>query len=216
MMEIRRFISDKLSSNMYLLVETGHALVIDPCEDVSPADGLTVDLILLTHEHYDHISGVGVWKEATGAPVLCSEACARNIESPKRNLARYFPALCEMQTWVRLDRIPDADLNYSCRADKSFRDQTTLTWHGHRLELFELPGHSAGGVGILMDNTLLFSGDSLLPGTETELRFPGGDREAWTRVSIPRIRALDGQLSVYPGHFEPFILDKWRTDNGIF
>ena len=90
MIEIRRYVSGLLSSNMYVLGEGDHALIIDPFEDTAPAQGLTVDTIILTHEHYDHISGVELWKACTGAPVLCSRACAENIQSPKMNLARHF------------------------------------------------------------------------------------------------------------------------------
>ena len=85
-MEIRRYESGLLSSNMYVVVEGHRAIVIDPFDDVSPATGLTIDYILLTHEHYDHISGVNTWKKATGALVLCSKACAENIQNQRRAL----------------------------------------------------------------------------------------------------------------------------------
>ena len=64
MIEIKRYVSGLLSSNMYVISEAGHAIVIDPFEDTTPSEGLTVDCILLTHEHYDHISGVNIWKKA--------------------------------------------------------------------------------------------------------------------------------------------------------
>ena len=131
MMEIRRFESDLLSSNMYLIVEGDHGIVIDPCRDTAPAEGLVIDYILLTHEHYDHISGVPAWKEATRAKVLCSQACGENIQSPRRNLASTFKVFCELQDWVKLDRLPDADPQFSCHADETFEDETVLTWRGH-------------------------------------------------------------------------------------
>lgn len=34
-MEIKRFESDMMASNMYLPSENGHAVVIDPCRDTS-------------------------------------------------------------------------------------------------------------------------------------------------------------------------------------
>ncbi len=204
LMEIRRYESDLLSSNMYLIAENGHALVIDPFRDVSAAEGLTIDRILLTHEHYDHSSGVNLWKAATGAPVFCSEACARHIRDPRKNLSRYFEAFCVLQTWVVLEKLPDADEAYSCEADEIFRDTASLDWQGHALRLFEIPGHSDGSIGILLDNAHFFSGDSLMEQTEIELRLPGGSRKKWETVGAPRLAELPRDLMIYPGHFSPF------------
>ena len=38
-----------------------------------------------------------------------------------------------------------------------------------------------------------------------ELRLPGGSRGDWERVSLPRLSALPEGITVYPGHFEPFV-----------
>ena len=205
-MEIRRYVSDLLESNMYLLVEQGHALVIDPCRDTAPAAGLTVDRLILTHEHYDHISGVNDWKALTGAPVLCSEACAEAIRSPRMNLARIFEDFCALQTWVKLDAMPPSDPDYACEADETFADRLDLSWRGHKLALFALPGHSMGGIGILLDDQSFFSGDSLLENDRIELRLPGGSKRAWREIGEPRLNALPRGLTVYPGHFQAFRL----------
>ena len=204
-MEIRRFVSDLLYSNTYLLVEGNAAIVIDPARDTSPAEGLRIDRILLTHEHYDHISGVNAWKTATGAPVFCSEACAEGMADPRKNLARIFPAFCELQTWVKLASPPDADLKYTAAADGTFADTAAFEWKGHSFSLFSLPGHSPGGAGILVDGDSFFSGDSLMENGPVELRLPGGSRGDWERVSLPRLSALPEGITVYPGHFEPFV-----------
>ena len=203
-MEIRRFESELLLSNMYLLTENGHAIVIDPFADTSCAEGLTVDRIILTHEHYDHISGVNLWKERFHTRVLCSETCAENIQNPRKNLARIFEVFCELQTWVELETIPQADKQYSCTADDVFTDRMNFDWFGHRLDLFEIPGHSAGSIGILADDRYFFSGDSLLEGKDIELRFPGGSRELWESVGRHRLEDIPPGLTVYPGHFKEF------------
>lgn len=205
MMEIRRFESDLLSSNMYLIVEGNHGIVIDPCRDTAPAAGLVIDYILLTHEHYDHISGVLAWKEATGAMVLCSQACGENIQSPRRNLASTFTVFCELQTWVKLDKLPDADSQFSCHADETFEDETVLTWRGHAFKLFALPGHSLGSIGIILDDRYFFSGDTLIEGVQIALRLPGGSKTRWNTIGAPRLAKLPEGLIVHPGHFDSFI-----------
>lgn len=190
---------------MYVIVEGTRAVVIDPFADISPGNGLTVDHILLTHEHYDHISGVNLWKRETAAPVLCSGACAANIQDPRKNLARYFKEFRGLQTWVKLDTVPNFDPDYSCRADASFEDSMTFPWKGHTWRLFELPGHSMGSIGILLDERWFFSGDSLLEHHEIALRLPGGSRKKWKEIGEPRLAALQKGVRVYPGHFEDFL-----------
>lgn len=207
MIEIRRYESKVLSSNMYVVVEGDRAIVIDPSDDVEPAEGLHVECILLTHEHYDHISGVNLWKEETNAPVVCSSACAASIRDPKKNLARYFSVFCELQTWVKADTIPEYDPGYRCEADETFTDRKEFGWLGHRWLLFELPGHSPGSIGILLDGTALFSGDSLIKDCKTNFGAPGGSRKQWETTSVPRLKNLSKDIRVYPGHFGDFIYE---------
>ena len=127
-MEILRYDSGILSSNMYLLRENGHAVVIDPAADTSPGEGLTVDLLLITHEHYDHISGVNAWKERYHAPLMCSEACAARIGNPRKNQARHFDTFYMLQSWMQPGPLPRIDEEYTCEAERTFRDETEFTW----------------------------------------------------------------------------------------
>lgn len=207
-MEIRRYVSDLLASNMYLIVEEDHAIVVDPFRDLSAAEDLKIDLILLTHEHYDHISGVNLWKDEFGTPVLCSKACGDNIRSPRKNLAHFFQMFCELQTWIHLEKIPDFDSEYSCYAETVFECEMSFEWKGHHFRLMEIPGHSQGSIGIILDNNRFFSGDSMFEKKAVELRFPGGSKKQWERISLPRLSLLPVELMVYPGHFSDFLYYK--------
>lgn len=204
-LHILQYVSDLIASNTWVIEEDGFSLVVDPARDLTPGVGIKVEKILLTHEHYDHISGVNEWKNSTGASVLCTAACAEGIGDANKNLAHIFPAFCQLQTWVALDEIPETDRGYTCSADETFDDSLTFDWRGHAFSLFALPGHSPGGCGILVDGEAFFSGDSLLPDQEVQLRLPGGDRTSWEKISLPRLRALPDGITVYPGHFDPFI-----------
>ncbi len=207
-MLIRRFESDLLCSSMYLITEQGHAIVIDPCRNTAMLQDLQIDKIILTHEHYDHISGVNAWKQLTNAPVLCSKNCGENIRSSRKNMARLFEVFCEIQTWMKLDRIPEGDETYTCEADETFEDEMEFNWQGHTFHLFEMPGHSSGSIGILLDNRHFFSGDSLIEGRDIELRFPGGSKELWEKLGAPRLARIPAGVHVYPGHFNEFIYRK--------
>lgn len=206
-MEIRRYVSGFLASNMYVIVEGDHAIVIDPFEDIKPAEGLIIDYIILTHEHYDHISGVNAWKKVRDVPVLCSRSCAENIQDPKKNMAHYFEEFCKLQTWINLDVIPEHDKKYASKANKVFDDEMMFEWAGHQWHLFEMPGHSMGSIGILLDHSAFFSGDSLLENTEISLCLPGGSTKQWREIGFLRLQKIPKGIRVYPGHFDDFILD---------
>lgn len=215
MIEIRRYISDLLFSNMYIIVESGHAIVIDPCQNTAMAGDLMIDKIILTHEHYDHISGVNAWKEKTYASVLCSKICAKNIQSSKNNLANYFKEFCELQTWVELAAIPSSDPDYFCTAEECFEDDLKFGWLGHTFHLFEMPGHSLGSIGIIMDDHYFFSGDSLMENNDIELRMPGGSRKKWSEIGKPRLDRIPKGVMVFPGHFKEFMYEEGGENIGI-
>lgn len=206
-MEIKQFDSGILCSNMYIIEENGHAIVIDPARNILPGKGLDIDYLIVTHEHYDHISGVNDWKMLFHTPLLCSEACAERLGDPRKNRARHFDAFCEMQTWMKLEKLPEIDTEYACRADKTFKDEMTFFWQNHKIRLLEIPGHSPGGIGIYLDEEYFFSGDNLIKDCEVELRFPGGSIKQWLEIGEPCVKAVPKGTRILPGHFESFILD---------
>ena len=191
---------------MFLIIENGHAIVIDPARNTDPGEGLIVDFLIITHEHYDHISGVNVWKERYHVPLLCSETCARRVIDSKKNQALYFDTFCEIQTMVHVASLPEIDTAYTCRANQTFNDEMEFEWQKHLFRLIEIPGHSPGSIGIYVDDCCFFSGDSLLKDTEVELRFPGGSQMCWKKTGEPRIKEVPKGITIYPGHFESFVL----------
>lgn len=210
-MTILSFATPLLSSNMYLLVENRRGIIIDPYDapefvrQVSEACD-SVDYILLTHEHYDHISGSNALRERYGCPVLCSEICGQRIRNPAQNLSRYQEAYMTMQTGepVSEDLLPIEE--YVTYADKIFSGQQELLWEGHTVQLTETPGHSPGSICILVDGKLLFSGDSLLADGVAITRFPGGSRKQYEQITLPYLRGLSRDIPVYPGHYGVFRL----------
>ena len=204
-MVIKRYKTELMSSNMYVIIEGRHALIIDPCNNVKPAANLIVDRILLTHEHYDHISGVNDWKNLTGADVMCSNNCAVNIMNPRKNMSRYFNEFCALQTMFPTKGVSLDISDYVCKADMIFENETSFCWQGHTVTLIEIPGHSLGSIGIYVDESGFLTGDSLFKDCDTELRLPGGSIRKWKEVGEKRIEAIPRGIKVWPGHFDCFV-----------
>lgn len=220
-MEIKQYVTEYLKSNMYLVTENSHAVLIDPSKDEKLAawlgkKGVQLDYILLTHEHYDHINGVNWWKEQyPDAAVMCGEVCAQRIENPRANSSRYFEAFCQIQTWAA-DQKSMPSTEYSAKADKTYTDGFSMAWQGHKFMFWECPGHSPGSVLIFLDETIMFSGDSLMMNNLAATRFPGGSTKIYNEKTLPRIMTLSGKTYVYPGHMKPFFLSDslaWKQNH---
>ena len=213
-MNITKYIPGQAYANMYVLEENNHLIFIDPGIVDIDLTGKTLDYILLTHEHYDHISGVNYWKEKTGAKVVCNEKCAEGIKEPTRNLSFMFKEFCEIQS-VRKIVEPVENLNYSAEADITFEDTYEMVWQGNEIKIFATPGHSAGSESILVKGERLFSGDALFKDYPVTGIFPGSSKQDWQEIGLPRLKALPESIMVYPGHFEEFSLSEyvlWEKD----
>ena len=72
-------------NNAYVLVcpQTNESIIIDapmgPGEALAEAEGTQVKVILITHNHQDHLAGLQEMTEATGAPVACHEDDASTL-----------------------------------------------------------------------------------------------------------------------------------------
>lgn len=196
-----------IDARMYIILENKKALVVDPCVS---EEALTLlkeydmeeILILLTHEHYDHISGVNWLRENfSSVEVLCSDKCAAALPKPSKNLSVYWEILFmgkdeETRGYVRNMNIQP----YSCKADRKFEGEYEMSWEGHSLFLKETPGHSEGSICVLLDERDLFSGDSLVNGHPTITRLPGGSKKEYAEITLPYLQSLNPELLVYPGH----------------
>lgn len=197
-----------INSNMYVLPAGGEALIVDPHVSAEAEQLLTENAVrrctvLLTHEHFDHISGVNRLRELYPCEVVCTEACADALENPRKNAAKYFAALFvgrnaeEQETVKRF-----LDVEYRCKADTTYEGELRLNWNGIELQLLEAPGHSPGGQFILVEERRLFSGDNLVPGEKLITRLPGGNKVAYRERTAPFLRALADDIIVFPGHGE--------------
>ncbi len=122
-----------LDSRMYILKNDQNpkeALIIDPLisdEAISVLETLTHALVLLTHSHYDHISGINWLREIVSITLLCSECCGNKIQDPHKNLAAFSNILIMDKTEEEKALCMDFfELDYSCQPDKTFESEISF------------------------------------------------------------------------------------------
>lgn len=194
-MHFQRLSLGPLRTNCYVLCcETSRrALVIDPGAD-EPAlreavRELEVPLVVATHGHWDHVSGVPWLQEHKGSRFVLHHA--------ERE---------ELKRWR-------AARGLLVRADDFVGEGDRLEVGSVRLQVLHLPGHSPGHL-VLMEASRrwLFTGDLIMKGRTGGANVPGGDPQALVR-SLNRLRAFEGDWTLLPGHFEPTTLAEERLHN---
>jgi len=212
-LKIERVFDEQTTGNCYVLMEGGAALIIDPnriekIEKILEENKVVPEMVLLTHEHGDHISGLNGLREKYDFQTVASSLCSERIGNIRSNLSRIFGVYLIFVTGQRVRDYP----KFTCEpADITFEDRISFTWREHSFEMVHTPGHSPGSSGVYMDGEILFSGDSLFNDREIVVRFDGGSEEDYVTKAAPYYRSLPENTVVYPGHGEKFLLKE-----GIF
>jgi len=159
--------------------------------------GVSVEAILLTHTHFDHIGAVAPVARATGAPVWCPE-----LEVPVlADIMRYVP-------W------PGFGPFESYEADHTVAGGETLQLAGLEIEVLFTPGHSPGHVTYrIADEQAVFSGDVLFAGSIGRTDLPGGDTATLMRTLADLLDLLPDETTVYPGHMGTTTIGRERATN---
>jgi hydroxyacylglutathione hydrolase len=203
--DVRCFTVGQVAENCYVFRREGSdgALIVDPGEEPerilgAVAElGVTVDAILLTHTHFDHIGAVSPVAKATGAPVYCPE-----IE---------VPVLADIMSFVPW---PGFGPYESYDADETVAGGERLELAGFEIDVVFTPGHSPGHVTYaIADEQALFSGDVLFRGSVGRVDLPGGDGPTLLESIRRLLDEFPDETVVYPGHMGMTTLGAERATN---
>ena len=139
--------------------------------DKLDALGLTLEAILLTHGHFDHVGGV------------------KELAAETR---------CDVYLHPDDLRMPPMMTAGPLFYTKPYTEGTRLHLAGLDISVLHTPGHTPGSVCLLVENTI-FSGDTLFEGSCGRTDLPGGDW-ATILKSLKRLAALEGNFWILPGH----------------
>ncbi len=144
--------------------------------------GVTVERIVITHTHWDHIVDAAALRNALEAPLLAHPDAAAKLKSPG-SLAADVP--------YTIDPVA---------VDGHLEEGDTVALGEHTFEVYHLPGHDPAHIVLYSaDDAVMFGGDVLFPGGHGTTEVPGADQATMVR-SIARLLELPDDVTVYPGH----------------
>lgn len=166
------------------------ATVVDPGEDIDKIlevltrHNLTVEQIVITHAHIDHVGGAVRLKRLTGAPI-----CMNQLDLP-------LLKMMEMQAgWLGV-ATPEVSA-----PDVDARDGLALKIAEQSADVLHTPGHTEGSVCVHVPGAqLLLAGDTLFAGSIGRTDLPGGDMRKILRSLKDRLLTLPDATRVVPGH----------------
>ena len=204
-MDVRMLTVGQIAENCFLFRRDGsdRGLIVDPGDEapriLSAIDelGVTIDGILLTHTHFDHIGAVAPIAKQTGAPVWCPE-----IETP---------VLADINSFVPW---PGFGPFESYDADHTVSGGEKLELAGMDIDVIFTPGHSPGHVTFSVPGeAAIFSGDVLFQGSVGRTDLPGGDWETLLESIRTLVDSHPPETTVYPGHMGITTLGAERASN---
>ncbi|NIM03735.1 MBL fold metallo-hydrolase [bacterium] len=186
---VKIFTVGPMEANCYIVYDPDkrEGLIIDPGAEGSRLikfirqKNISINYIVNTHGHPDHVGANRKIKEYTNAPILIHPYDAPLLAKSNSILPLIFPMESS-----------------SPAADTFIKDGDVIECGEMKLKVLHTPGHTPGGISLLLDDSI-FTGDTLFSGSIGRFDLPGGSEEVLLN-SIKKILSLGENLIIYPGH----------------
>jgi glyoxylase-like metal-dependent hydrolase (beta-lactamase superfamily II) len=200
--DVTGYYHEPTGSIAYLVVDpaTNHAAIIDPVLDYDEKAArtstestdailadidqrkLTIDWILDTHPHADHLSALGYLKDRLGAPTAIGDK------------------IVDVQTlWRDIYNEPDFPTD-GRQWDRLFADGDSFTIGSLAARVMFSPGHTLASITYVVGDAVFMHDTLFQPDTgSARCDFPGGDAERHYH-SIMAILALPDETRLFTGH----------------
>ena len=199
---VYKFQWNVIDSNSYIVVCKNEAIIIDPIDSEEFIE-FVKDMrnsfyrVILTHEHFDHIAGLNKLSNLFSCIVYANSACSESIQNEKKNLSAFSNIMILGSKGDKWKQI----MPFVCKAaNVVFHDNLTVKWMDYNIVLVSTPGHSPGSICIIIDESIIFTGDSLLADYNVITRLPGGDKRLYQEQTLPFFKQLPNNIMVFPGH----------------
>jgi len=192
MINIKTFNQNPAQINSYCLRKQSHVVVIDPGFNGDAImkyafnKKLTIDAVLLTHGHFDHIKDIELLAQHYSFDLYISVPDKSLLYHDNQNYASAFNSSFHLPGNLVL---------------KTMKDNETIHLLNESFHCSYTPGHTKGSICIQYQNRL-FSGDTLFTNSigRTDL-FSGNMSDMKQSLRLLK-KTLSNQTIVYPGHGE--------------
>lgn len=190
-MEITVLTVGSVYTNCYIINKEGHnsCLVIDPGDEAEKIAsyikkrGLSCEGILLTHGHFDHITGVSGLVSLVGGKVYACEQERELLLDPNLNASAMVGH------------------EVSLEPDFLLRDGQKIEVAGLEFLVIHTPGHTKGGCCYYSEEEkVLFAGDTIFMESVGRDDFPTGNGRELLDSIRNKILTLPDDINIYPGH----------------
>lgn len=202
-MRVHRFEIGNLANNTYVVWcgQTGRALIVDPVGRGAPflefveRQELSVQYIVYTHAHPDHINGAAAARGRTGARVAAHRRTPRLMRGPIIKITSGFGLFFKP--------VPP---------DMLLEDGDDITIGGVTLRVLYTPGHTPDSL-CLAGHGVVFTGDLIMQDGVGRTDLPGGSLQKLRHSIREKILPLGDNTILYPGHGPETTAGRERNNN---
>ena len=192
MIQIKEIVNSVFTSKSYIIYKNTEekAWLVD-IGDIEPVlvfckeRGLTINGVLLTHGHFDHIYGLkSLMMHFPDCRVYSTEYCRKALASDKLNLSRYHGNIIVYDG-------ENVNVVHECERMTLFKGEPEMLF-------YETPGHNPGCLTMVMGD-YIFTGDAYIPEVGVNTQPPHADKEL-AKQSLQRIMKLTEGRIILSGH----------------
>ena len=169
----------------------------DKIMDVISSKELSLEYIILTHGHFDHILGANMLKEKTRAKIAIHELDLEYLEDPNKSMTCMYGG-------------------ETVSADIILKDSDIMILGDISFRVIHTPGHTKGSCCFVCENEkIMFTGDTLFKNGIGRYDFYGGDYNILME-SLQKLKSLNENYIIYPGHGDTTTLKNEVIGNPYF
>ena len=195
--QISCFTGGPLDTNAYYVEVGGRAMLFDAPQGADREfEGRKVDLLVLTHGHFDHVADAAAIAKRHGCRVAAHELTLPMVTD--REFFRNWGFALEVEPVGVDDILPEGEGNLL----------------GVPCVNFHVPGHCPGSLCTYFpESEILVGGDVLFAGGVGRWDLPGGDHETLISGIHGKLMPLNDTVNVLPGHGPPTTIGQERKSN---
>lgn len=198
-MKITQFTGGPCETNAYLVeLPEGNLLIDAPEGAASYFQKIPIDMLVLTHGHFDHVMDAAKIVRERGCPILMHETTEQILADT--GLLRRLGLDIEIEP---------------VKATRYLKEGAEEVLLGQKFALYEVPGHCPGSICLYdQEHEIIYGGDVLFAGGVGRWDLPGGDRDLLLSGIKKKLLTLPLSTRLLSGHGPETTIGEEASTNG--